>query len=40
VYTLLNNHLGIDDEQGTAVWICQNLRLNWAAIWPSQRHFT
>jgi hypothetical protein len=36
---LLNNHLGVnDDEQGAPVWICQPSR-SWAASWPSQRHF-
>jgi Dolichyl-phosphate-mannose-protein mannosyltransferase len=39
--TILNNHLGVNDnEQGAPVWICQNLRRSWAAIWPSQRHFS
>jgi 4-amino-4-deoxy-L-arabinose transferase-like glycosyltransferase len=35
----LDNHVGVsDDEQGAPVWICQDLRATWAAIWPSQRH--
>jgi 4-amino-4-deoxy-L-arabinose transferase-like glycosyltransferase len=35
----LDNHVGVsDDEQGAPVWICQDLRSSWAAIWPSQRH--
>ncbi|MDR2984012.1 MAG: glycosyltransferase family 39 protein [Nocardiopsaceae bacterium] len=28
-----------DDEQGAPVWICQNLRESWRAIWSSQRSF-
>jgi 4-amino-4-deoxy-L-arabinose transferase-like glycosyltransferase len=36
----LNNHVGVsDDEQGAPVWICQDLHITWAALWPSQRHF-
>jgi 4-amino-4-deoxy-L-arabinose transferase-like glycosyltransferase len=36
----LNNHVGVnDDEQGAPVWICQDLRASWRAIWPSQRDF-
>ena len=35
----LDNHVGVsDDEQGAPVWICQQLRASWAALWPSQRH--
>jgi hypothetical protein len=38
---MLSNHLDVsDDEQGAPVWICQHLRDSWAAIWPSQRHFS
>ncbi len=37
---LLNNHEQVnDDEQGQPVWICQQLRASWQAIWPSQRYF-
>jgi len=37
---LLNNHESVkDDEQGQPVWICQQLRESWRAIWPSQRYF-
>jgi 4-amino-4-deoxy-L-arabinose transferase-like glycosyltransferase len=36
----LNNHEGVsDDEQGQPVWICQQLKQSWQAIWPSQRFF-
>lgn len=36
----LSNHLDVsDDEQGAPVWICQQLRQSWRAIWPSQRDF-
>jgi hypothetical protein len=36
---VLNNRVGVnDDEQGEPVWVCQ-LRESWRAIWPSQRYF-
>ncbi|MGO8958048.1 MAG: glycosyltransferase family 39 protein [Streptosporangiaceae bacterium] len=36
----LNNHENVnDDEQGQPVWICQQLRASWQAIWPAQRYF-
>jgi len=36
----LNNHVSVqDDEQGAPVWICQQLRQSWRALWPSQRNF-
>jgi hypothetical protein len=36
----LNNYVNVhDDEQGAPVWICQQLRGSWQAIWPSQRNF-
>jgi 4-amino-4-deoxy-L-arabinose transferase-like glycosyltransferase len=36
----LNNHEDVsDDEQGQPVWICEQLRQSWQAIWPSQRYF-
>ncbi len=36
----LNNRENLnDDEQGAPVWICQQLRESWQAIWPSQRYF-
>lgn len=35
----LSNHLGVqDDEQGAPVWICSDLRMSWAAIWPGLRN--
>ena len=37
----LDNHVGVsDDEQGTPVWICQQLTGTWQAIWPAQKHFS
>jgi 4-amino-4-deoxy-L-arabinose transferase-like glycosyltransferase len=36
--TLNNNENLNDDEQGAPVWICQQLRESWQAIWPSQRN--
>ena len=37
----LNNHVGVnDDEQGAQVWICQDLRGSWQAIWTTQKDFS
>jgi hypothetical protein len=38
--TVLDNRVRVhDDEQGAQVWICEQLRQPWQAIWPSQRYF-
>lgn len=35
----LDNGLDLDnDEQGTAVWICRDLRRGWAELWPRLYH--
>jgi 4-amino-4-deoxy-L-arabinose transferase-like glycosyltransferase len=35
----LNNHEDVSDgEQGQPVWICQQLKQSWRALWPSQRY--
>jgi hypothetical protein len=37
---LLNNHLGVDDdEQGAPVWLCSGRRQPWSTIWPKLRRY-
>jgi len=36
---LLNNHLDVNnDNQGAPVWVCQQPRAGWSALWPKFRY--